>query len=148
MVRTTTTRRSFLETIGGVGAAAAGTLVNHESARGYAANDTLNVACLGTGGRCVHLMKALVQVPGVRIAAVCDVYDPHLNAANPRATRPFRPASRETQGIAVSGKFPSDLAHAGVKFFTSYGDVLPHVRNPLQRSRMKSTARHRLLLER
>ncbi len=60
---------------------AAGTLVTLESARGYAANDTLNVACLGTGGRCMHLMKALVQVPGVRIAAVCDVYDAHLHAA-------------------------------------------------------------------
>ena len=29
----------------------------------------------------MHLMKALVQVPGVRIAAVCDVYDAHLHAS-------------------------------------------------------------------
>ena len=85
MVRSTATRRSFLETIGSVGAAAAGSLVTVESARGYAANDTLNVACLGTGGRCMHLMKALVQVPGVRIAAVCDVYDAHLNTAKKSA---------------------------------------------------------------
>ena len=41
--RSTTTRREFLETIGGAGAVAAGTLATLESARGYAANDTLNV---------------------------------------------------------------------------------------------------------
>ena len=53
------------------------------------ANDTIEVACLGTGGRCRTLMKSLAQVPGVRIAAVCDIYDPHLNEgkklADPKA---------------------------------------------------------------
>src|SRR5690349_6421356 len=81
MVRSTTSRRTFLETIGGVSAVAAGTLATLESARGFAANDTLEVACLGTGGRCMTLMKSLAQVPGVRIAAVCDIYDAHLGAA-------------------------------------------------------------------
>jgi len=76
-----TTRRSFFETIGSMGAAAAGTLATLESARGYAANDTLNVGCLGTGGRCQSLMKSLAQIPGVRIAAVCDIYDAHLQEA-------------------------------------------------------------------
>jgi len=79
MVQSATSRRSFLETIAHVGAAAAGTLATLESASGYVANDTLNVACLGTGGRCMHLMKALGQVPGVRIAAVCDVYDARIH---------------------------------------------------------------------
>jgi predicted dehydrogenase len=67
-------------------ALAAGTL---ESARGYSANDTLNVACIGTGGRCQRLMTRLVQIPGVRITAVCDVWDVHLQAgrklADPQA---------------------------------------------------------------
>jgi predicted dehydrogenase len=89
MVPSTATRRTFLEMIGGAGAAAAGSLVTLESAKGYAANDTLEVACLGTGGRCKALMKSLAQVPGVRIAAVCDVYDKHLDSArqlaDPRA---------------------------------------------------------------
>jgi predicted dehydrogenase len=76
MVRSVSTRRGFLETVG----AAAGTLATLESARGYVANDTLNVACLGTGGRCRSLMQSLVKVPGVRIAAVCDVFDVHLDA--------------------------------------------------------------------
>src|SRR5262245_56039767 len=96
MVRSTTSRREFLETIGGVGVAAAGPLTTLESARGYAANETLNVACLGTGGRCRTLMKSLAQVPGVRITAVCDIYDAHLGAAktlaDPRAvaTKQYR----------------------------------------------------------
>src|SRR5262249_24116087 len=74
MVRSTRSRREFLETIGGAGIAAAGTLATLESARGYAANDAIEVACLGTGGRCRTLMKSLAQVPGVRLAAVCDIY--------------------------------------------------------------------------
>ncbi|MFP6675967.1 MAG: Gfo/Idh/MocA family oxidoreductase [Pirellulaceae bacterium] len=52
-----------------------------ESARGYQANDTLHVACIGTGGRCRRLMSRLVQVPNVKIVAVCDIWDVHLAAA-------------------------------------------------------------------
>ena len=44
-------------------------------------NATINVACLGTGGRCRHLMAALAKIEGVRIAAVCDVWDKHLDDA-------------------------------------------------------------------
>ena len=45
-----------------------------------AANETINVACIGTGGRCRVLMNSLVMIPNVRIAAVCDVYDRNLDA--------------------------------------------------------------------
>jgi len=75
-------RRAFLETMGQLGAGGlvvAGTGL--ETSRGYAANDTLQVACLGTGGRCRALMKSLAQVPNVRIVALCDLYEPHLEAA-------------------------------------------------------------------
>jgi predicted dehydrogenase len=64
-----------------MGAAAAGTLATLESARGYPANEMLNVGCLGTGGRCQSLMRSLAHIPGVRIAAVCDIYDAHLDQA-------------------------------------------------------------------
>ena len=50
------------------------------TARGFAANETINVGCIGTGGRCRQLMQALSEVPGVRITAVCDVWDGHLEA--------------------------------------------------------------------
>jgi predicted dehydrogenase len=76
MARSTITRRGFFETVG-----AAGALATLETSRGFAANDSLTVGCLGTGGRCQHLMKSLAQVPGVKIAAVCDIYDPHLHSA-------------------------------------------------------------------
>src|SRR5262249_14669346 len=53
------------------------------------ANEELAVGCIGTGGRCRALMKSLAQVPNVRIAAVCDIYDVHLNEgrklADPKA---------------------------------------------------------------
>ena len=78
---TSESRRAFLEVIG---RCSAGTLLASaavESARGFAANDTINVGCIGTGGRCQTLMKSLAQVPNVRIAAVCDIYDPHLDQA-------------------------------------------------------------------
>jgi predicted dehydrogenase len=88
------TRRAFLETIGAVGA---GTLLTStESARGFAANDTLEIACIGTGGRCRQLMHSLPKIPGVRIAAVCDVWDKNLEEgrklADPKAatTKSYR----------------------------------------------------------
>ena len=74
MTHSSSTRRAFLERIGVAGAAVS-TLGSLETARGYAANDSLSVACLGTGGRCRHLMSALAKVPGVKMTAVCDVYD-------------------------------------------------------------------------
>ncbi len=71
-------RRAFLKSAGAVGAATLLPGVTTESARGYQANDTIEVACLGTGGRCRHLMQSLVKIPNVRIAAVCDVWDQAL----------------------------------------------------------------------
>ena len=48
------------------------------SALGYAANETIQVGCIGTGGRAQVLMKALARIPGVAITAVCDVWDDNL----------------------------------------------------------------------
>lgn len=59
------------------------------TARGFAANEEITVGCIGTGGRCRTLMKPLATIPGVRIAAVCDVWDHHLaegqKLADPKA---------------------------------------------------------------
>jgi predicted dehydrogenase len=75
------TRRAFLEHLGlaGTGALLAGVTV--ESARGFQANDTIEVGCIGTGGRCQALMRSLTQVPNVRISAICDIFQPHLERA-------------------------------------------------------------------
>lgn len=80
-------RRQFL-----AASAAALSTMSVESARGYSANDTLNVACIGTGGRAQRtLMPRLATIPNVRLAAVCDVWDGHLATgaalADPKAVR-------------------------------------------------------------
>src|SRR6185312_10255575 len=71
------TRRELLESIG-VSAAAAATAGYAATARGFAANETITVGCIGTGGRCRRLMQSLATIPGVKIAAVCDIWDLHL----------------------------------------------------------------------
>jgi len=76
----TLSRRSFLQT-GAAAAVASG--LSASSVLG--ANERLNVACIGTGGRCRFLMKSLAQVPNVRIAGLCDIYDGHLDQARPLA---------------------------------------------------------------
>jgi predicted dehydrogenase len=73
-------RRRFLQRTASLGASlGAAALANWtpETSAGFKANDTLNVACIGTGGRCRHLMRSLVDVPNVRITGVADVYEPH-----------------------------------------------------------------------
>src|SRR5262245_38176427 len=74
-------RREFFRDMGRWGIAAGLATAGVETARGYMSNDTIEVACLGTGGRCRALMKSLAEVPGVRLAAVCDIWDVHLSEA-------------------------------------------------------------------
>jgi predicted dehydrogenase len=70
MLTHASSRRSFLKSAALVAAVPAVNVLG--------ANETLNVAVIGSGGRARQLMKALVKVPNVRIAAVCDVWDRHL----------------------------------------------------------------------
>jgi len=62
----------------GIGAAGVVTAGYAATALGYAANETINVACIGTGGRCRRLMQSLAGIAGVKIVGVCDVWDEHL----------------------------------------------------------------------
>ena len=48
------------------------------SRKAVGANDTISVGIIGSGGRARHLMKSLVKIPGVRIDAVCDIWDQAL----------------------------------------------------------------------
>src|SRR5262245_30029392 len=72
-------RREFFRDMGRWGIAAGLATAGVETARGYMSNDTIEVACLGTGGRCRARMKSLKEVPAVRLAAVCDIWDSHLS---------------------------------------------------------------------
>lgn len=78
-------RRDFIRTA----TATALTAGFSATTRGYFANETISVACIGTGGRCRWLMQRLNQIKGVQIVAVCDVWDDHLNLgkqlADPKA---------------------------------------------------------------
>lgn len=77
----TVSRRAFLQSSAALAA------FGVPAANVLGANDTLNVACIGTGGRCRFLMKPLATIPNVRIAAICDIYDAHLDAAKPLAAK-------------------------------------------------------------
>ncbi|MBI2823196.1 MAG: Gfo/Idh/MocA family oxidoreductase [Planctomycetia bacterium] len=74
-------RRQFLQAASLGAAAAAVTAGYTATARGFAANETITVGLIGTGGRCRHLLQALLRVPGVKVNAVCDVWDVHLDMA-------------------------------------------------------------------
>lgn len=75
---TMSSRRQFLHTGFTISAAslAAGVHAAGRSARASRlANDVIEVGCVGTGGRALWLMRRLAGIPGVRLAAVCDVWD-------------------------------------------------------------------------
>jgi len=70
-------RRSLLKSTG-IAAAGLASAAYSPAVWGFAANETINVGCIGTGGRCRRLMSRLNEIPGVQITAVCDVWDHHL----------------------------------------------------------------------
>ena len=70
-------RREVLESLG-IAATGIVTAGYTATAKGFSANENITVGCIGTGGRCRRLMQALASIPGVKIAAVCDIWDHHL----------------------------------------------------------------------
>jgi predicted dehydrogenase len=74
-------RRQFLGGVAGVMAAGYGRM-----AFGYPANDAIRVGLIGTGGRCMgELLPEMKKVEGLKIAAVCDVWDERLDKARKEA---------------------------------------------------------------
>lgn len=63
-------RRSFLAT--------SAVAVGGSVATGFPANDTVNVAVVGCGGRARHLLRSLTALPSVRVVTLCDVWDKAL----------------------------------------------------------------------
>jgi predicted dehydrogenase len=119
----TTNRRQFL--------AASGTLVAGAvltPAWAAAPSDTVNVGLVGVGSRgSVHLDK-LLQMPGVRVVAVCDLQPDRIEAAQKKVTDAGQPKPLgttewkrllEVKGLqAVTSALPVDL------HFVCYTDVL------------------------
>ena len=86
MAQNSTCRRDFLKAAGG---AALTTSLFTGSIRG--ANDRVNVAFIGAGRMGSANIGYAAKVPGIQIAAVCDVYQPALERfAGLKASKDFR----------------------------------------------------------
>ncbi|MBW7866107.1 MAG: Gfo/Idh/MocA family oxidoreductase [Candidatus Hydrogenedentes bacterium] len=73
------TRRTFLKT-----AAAAAPMIISAKAFGLdgpGANDTVNVGLIGLGGRCRDIVNTCLDIPGIRMAAVCDCFRPRVDSS-------------------------------------------------------------------
>ncbi len=74
-------RRKFTKTLGlcAIGAALG---TSPGIVRGYSKNETISLGIIGAGGRARNdLIPALLELPGVRIDAVCDVYESYRRSA-------------------------------------------------------------------
>lgn len=79
----------------------------HRNITAYHANDQINLALIGAGGMGVEDSQTALQLPGVRMVAVCDLYDGRLEAAKSRwgqdifTTRDYREILARTDVDAV-----------------------------------------------
>ncbi len=85
-------RRNFLEAL------AAGYTA---TALGYPANESIGIGCIGTGGRAQALMKNYESIKGVRITAVCDVWDENLEKAR-QLSGPAAFATKDFQKVLAN----------------------------------------------
>jgi predicted dehydrogenase len=68
------TRRSFLLSA----STAAASVVAGSVATAFAANESLSVGVIGSGGRARHLLRSFPKLDNVRVVAVCDIWDKAL----------------------------------------------------------------------
>lgn len=79
----------------------------HRNSPAYSANNQVNLALIGAGGMGVEDSQTALQIPGVRMVAVCDLYDGRLEAAKARwgkdifTTRDYREILARTDVDAV-----------------------------------------------
>ncbi len=73
------TRRGFLK----VAAASAPMIISARALGldGPSANETLNIGLIGLGGRCREIAATCLKIPQMRIAAVCDCFQPRVDSA-------------------------------------------------------------------
>ena len=67
------------------GASAAWLAMNLDGVRSLAEPakaEAVSVGVIGPGSRGQELIRQLLHVPGVRIAAVCDIYEPRFSEVN------------------------------------------------------------------
>ena len=109
------------------------------------ANESLRVGCIGTGGRCRHLMRSLATIPNVTIAAVCDIYDLHLEegrklaAADCITTKNYKELLGRKDIDAVLIGTP-DHWHAPITLDAMAADKDVYVEKPLTHSQSEARA--------
>lgn len=121
-------RRDFLT--------AATAAVGVGGALAYPTSETINIGCIGTGGRCRRLMGTLKGLPGVRITAVCDIWAESLaqakELAGPEAftTRDYHQLLARTDVDAVLIGAP-DHWHVPMTIHACEGGKDVYVEKPL-----------------
>jgi len=79
-----TARREFLKQSMVAGVATAGVLAGSRLTKAVSANDKLNIAFVGVGGRGGGNLHEMVADPGVHVAAICDVNQGTLQGVSAR----------------------------------------------------------------
>lgn len=83
------TRRSFIGTTGrGAAAMAALSALHPAGVRAKPAGAPIGVGCIGMGTRGGDLINGLVNVDGIKVNAICDVYGPHRKKGVERSGNP------------------------------------------------------------
>ena len=97
-------RRVFMKRAAGAGTALSISMAGPLTRKALGANDRVRVGVIGVGRQGLSNMKAF-QEHGAEIAAVCDVYAPHLEKgkleAGPEAAT-FRTSSRRCFSLWVT----------------------------------------------
>lgn len=113
--------------------------------RGYAANETIQVGCIGTGGRCQQLMRTLQAIPGVRITAVCDIWETNLErglelaASGAHATKDYTELLENSEVDAVIIGTPDHL-HTPITIDACVAGKDVYVEKPLTHNRAEGQA--------
>jgi predicted dehydrogenase len=129
-------RRQFIQGAAGTALVSA---VPFSARKILGANDRVNVALVGCGGRGREDAGLLRQIPNVNIVAVCDVYEPHAAAAKAWAGTgcqsygDFRRLLEQKEIDAVLVATP-DHWHAGVTVLACQAGKDVYVEKPLAHS--------------
>jgi predicted dehydrogenase len=142
-------RRQFIQQAAGTALASAAAF---SPGKILGANDRVNVALIGCGGRGRQDASLLSQIPDAKIVAVCDVYQPHAAAAQAwvgagcQSYSDFRKLLERKDVDAVLVATP-DHWHAGVMVLACQAGKDVYVEKPLGHSiregrKMVEAARH------
>ncbi len=129
-------RRQFIQQVAGAALVSATPL---SGPRILGANDRVNVGLIGCGGRGRADADLLRQFPGVNVVAVCDVYEPHAEAAKTwagagcRSYGDFRKLLEQWDVDAVLVATP-DHWHAAITVLACQAGKDVYVEKPLAHS--------------